>query len=236
MHPDNFSYVQSQTLAQALERQFADHEQEKERLERKLRDLQQRIDQQESLIALAQQAENVLQNWDQMPLIEKRAVAQVFIERIVVTQTDKYRVADVEIRWRDESVDEFVLPWSAKTWTLWLPAEVETLRQLIEQKATQEEISAALPNRNWRAIRIKAYEIIGKRSFHISPKPIRDDETYADYIERMERTGWKQPRKAGPRWVEEEIEMLENMLDEGATQLDLCAALPHSVAPQDSVE
>jgi len=224
---DNFSYVQSQTLAQALERQFADHEQEKERLERKLHDLQQRIDQQESLIALAQQAENVLQNWDQMPLIEKRAVAQVFIERIVVTQTDKYRVADVEIRWRDESVDEFVLPWSAKSWTLWLPAEVETLRKLIEQKATQEEISAALPNRNWRAIRIKAYEIIGKRSFHISPKPIREDETYADYIERMERADWKQPRKTGSRWVEEEIEMLENMLDEGATQLDLCAALPH---------
>ena len=56
----------------------------------------------------------------------KRAVAQVFIERIAVTQTEKYRVADVEIHWRDESIDKFVLPWSAKTWTLWLPKEVET--------------------------------------------------------------------------------------------------------------
>ncbi|MAU09023.1 MAG: hypothetical protein CL607_04315 [Anaerolineaceae bacterium] len=224
---DNFSYVQSQSMAQALERQFAEHEQEKSRLERKLNDLEQRIDQQESLIALAQKAENVLQNWDQMGLIERRAVAQVFIERIVVTQTEKYRVADVEIYWRDESVDDFVLPWSAKTWTLWLPVEVETLQELIEQKATQEEISAALPNRNWRAIRIKAYEIVGKRSFHISPKPIRDEETYADYVERMEKTGWKHPRKAGSRWVEDEIEMLESMLNEGAEQLELCAALPH---------
>ena len=101
------------------------------------------------------------------------------------------------------------------------------MQKLIEQKAAQEEILAALPNRNWRAIRIKAYEIIGKRSFQLSPKPIREDEAYADYIERMERTGWKQPRKSGPRWVEEEIEMLRNMLDEGATQLDLCAALPY---------
>jgi hypothetical protein len=224
---DNFSYVESQTLAKALERQFADLEKEKERLEKKLHDLQQRIDQQELLIALAQRAENVLQNWDQMPLIEKRAIVRVFVERIVVTQTDKYRVADVEVRWRDESVDELVLPWSAKTWTLWLPTEVETLRALIVQKATQEEIAAALPNRNWRAIRIKAYEIINKRSFRISPKPIRDDETYADYIERMKRTGWKQPRKTGSRWAEDEIETLEMMLDEGAIQLDLCAALPH---------
>lgn len=224
---NNFAYVQSKTLAQALEQQFEAHEQEKARLERKLANLHNRIKQQDELIELAQQAENVLEKWGQMALSEKRAVAQVFIKRIVVTQAEKYRVADVEIHWRDESIDDFLLPWSAKTWTLWLPAEVETLRELIEQKATQEEISAALPTRNWRAIRIKAYEIIDKRSFHISPKPIREDETYADYIERMERTGWKHPRKAGPRWVEEEIEILENMLDEGASQLELCAALPH---------
>jgi transposase len=162
-----------------------------------------------------------------MGLTEKRAVSQVFIERIVVTQTEKYRVADVQIRWRDESVDEFVLPWSAKTWTLWLPEEVETLSRLIEVKASQEAIAAALPNRNWRAIRIKAYEIVGKRSFHISPKPIRDEETYADYLERMEKTGWKHPRKAGPRWIQEEVKALEDLLNEGATQLELCAALPH---------
>jgi DNA invertase Pin-like site-specific DNA recombinase len=224
---DNFAYVQSKSFAQALEQQFEDHEREKARLERKLSDLYHRMEQQDALIALAKQAENVLKHWDKMGLIEKRAVAQVFIERIVVTQTEKYRVADVEIHWRDESIDTFVLPWSAKTWTLWLPEEVETLTQLIEAKATQEEISAALPSRNWRAIRIKAYEIVGKRSFQISPKPIREDETYADYLERMEQTGWKHPRKSGSRWIQEEIDKMENMLDQGASQLELCAALPH---------
>lgn len=101
------------------------------------------------------------------------------------------------------------------------------MRQLIENKATQEEMSAALPNRNWRAIRIKAYEIVRKRSFHISPKPIREEETYADYIERMERTGWQRPRRSGSRWIQEEIETLESLLDQGATQPELCAALPH---------
>lgn len=194
---DNFAYVQSKTLAQALERQFEAHEQEKARLEHKLADLQHRIKQQDELIELAQQAENVLENWDRMDLTEKRVVAQIFIERIVVTQTAKYRVADVQIRWRDESVDEFILPWSAKTWTLWLPEEVNTLTRLVEDKASQESIAAALPDRNWRAIRIKAYEIVGRRFFHISPKPIRDEETYSDYLERMEKTGWQNPRKTG---------------------------------------
>ena len=224
---ENFAYVQSKSFALALEQQYQDHEREKVHLERKLSHLHRREEQQDTLIALAKQAENVLNQWDQIGLIEKRAFVQVFIKRIVVTQTEKHRVADVEIHWQDENVDKVVLPWSATTWTLWLPEEVETLQKLIEQKAAQEEISAALPNRNWRAIRIKAYEIIGKRSFQISPKPIREDETYAAYIERMERTGWKHPRKAGSRWVEEEIEMLKNMLDEGATQLDFCAVLPH---------
>lgn len=224
---DNFSYVQSKTLTQALEKQFADHEQEKARLESKLKGIHQRIEEWESLIALAQRADNVLQNWDNMDLIEKRAIAQVFIECIIVTQTEKYRVANVEIRWKDNSKDEFVLPWSAKTWTLWLPTEVNTLRELIQQQATQEEISAALPKRNWRAIRIKAYEIIGKRSFKISPKPIREDETYSDYLERMEQTDWTHPRNTGSRWVPQEVEMLQNMLENGASQLEVCAALPH---------
>ena len=87
-------------------------------------------------------------------------------------------------------------------------------------------MSAALPNRNWRAIRIKIYEIIGKRSFYISPKPIRDEETYADYIERMERTGWKQPRKSGSRWIEEEIDHLEKLLDEAQTRSNYALPSP----------
>ena len=81
---DNFSYVQSKTLLKALEQEFSNYEQEKERLEAKLIALQGRMDQQETLIDLAKQAENVLENWGQMDSSERRAIAQVFIERIVV--------------------------------------------------------------------------------------------------------------------------------------------------------
>lgn len=223
---DSFAYVQSKTLAQALELQFEALEQEKARLVEKLNDLNLRIQHQDGLVALAQQADNVLQNWSHMPLIEKQGVAEVFIERIVVSQTDKHRVADLLIHWRDESIDELVLPWSAKTWTVWLPEEVSALKKLIEEEASQEQISYALPNRNWRAIRIKAYEIIGKRSFHISPKPIREDEKYADYQNRLNKTNG-QGKHSSSRWVEKELTTLANLLDAGVNQVQICAAIPH---------
>lgn len=43
----------------------------------------------------------------------------------------------------------------------------------------------------------------------------------------MEKMGWQQPRKTGSRWTEDEITEIEQMLNEDATQLELCAALPH---------
>jgi hypothetical protein len=131
---------------------------------------------------LAHQAENVLANWHQMSLKDQRIVAHAFIVRIVVTPTGKHRVADVEIQWRDENTNTFVLPYRADKWTLWIPEEVERLTELLERQATQVEMAQALPERNWRAIRIKIYEIIDTRSFHIAPKVICDEETYAAYL------------------------------------------------------
>jgi DNA invertase Pin-like site-specific DNA recombinase len=224
---DNFSYVQSKTLAQALERQFSDYEQEKVRLERKLCDIQQRIDQQESLVELAHQVENVLHQWQELGLMEKRGVAQMFIERIVVTLTAKHRVAEVKIHWHDDSTDTLMLPYRSDIWELWSPEEVERLRQLIQKEAEQVAIAAALPKRNWQAIRIKAYEILGERKFHISPKPIRDEETFADYQVRLERDGNQANRTSGNRWRKDELELLAQVIERGATQLEIAAALPH---------
>ena len=224
---DNFSYVQSKTLLKALEQEFSNYEQEKVRLEEKLITLQQHMDQQETLIDLAKQAENVLENWGQMDSSERRAIAQVFIERIVVTQVGKHRVANVCIYWRDNSTDEFTLPYRSDTWELWNPEEIEKLRQLIKENADQVQIAAALPNRNWRAIRIKAYEILGERKFHISPKPIRDKETFKDYEIRIVRDGSEANRTSGNRWTSKELEALKEAIENGVTQLEMAAALPH---------
>lgn len=166
----NFSYVQTPTLFQALEQEYQSYEQEEIRLQNKLATLERRVQRQEALMHLARQAENVLANWHQMNLKDQRTVVHAFIVRIVVTPTGKHRVANVEIQWRDESTNKFVLPYRADKWTLWIPEEVERLTELLERQATQVEMAQTLPERNWRAIRIKIYEIIGTRSFHIAPK------------------------------------------------------------------
>jgi hypothetical protein len=224
----NFSQVTIPSLLQALEQEYTNHEKEKHRLEGKLATLDQRAAQQKALADLAKQVDNVLTNWDKLGVDERRVVARAFITRIVVTPRGKNKVVDVEIEWRDNSFYEFVLPYRSDTWMLWLPSEIDMLKKLLESDATQVEIAAALPTRNWRAIRIKIYEIIGFRRFHISPKPIRDAETYEDYLKRVERDGDKVAnRTSGNRWRDDELEILAERLDAGATQLEIAAALPN---------
>lgn len=222
----NFSQISSVTLLRELERQYADYEIEQKRLEQKLEVLKQRAKHQDELINLARQVEHVLAHWSEMSLDDQQAVARVFIERIIVTPTGARRVADVEICWRDNTSDKFVMPYRADKWVLWMPQEVKALETLIGQKASQIEISAALPNRNWHAIRIKAYEIIGKRNFQISPKPIRDEEKYEDYLARLERDGTRANRTSGNRWTKDELDVLQELLSQRATQLEIAAALP----------
>jgi hypothetical protein len=222
----NMSFVQSEAFLQASEIEYSNHAQEKARLESKLADLEQREQYQDGLVALAKQARRVLEAWDEMDVDMKQAVAQGFISRIIVTPIGKYKVVNVEICWRDNTSDSIHVAYRADGSTIWFPWEVETLTELIDQNADQVTMAAALPDRNWHAIRLKAYEIIGKRNFHISPKPIRDEEKYGDYLARLERDGEKANRTSGNRWRNDELEVLNELLDRGATQLEISAALP----------
>lgn len=118
------------------------------------------------------------------------------------------------------------MPARADKWVIWTLQEAEILKQLIQSHASQIEIAAALPDRNWRAIRTKAYEIVGLRVFNISPKPIQEGETYPQYLKRVENTTGKLPVNRS-HWVPEEMTLLEKLLDAGATQLEIAAALPY---------
>ncbi|MBK9745994.1 MAG: recombinase family protein [Chloroflexi bacterium] len=223
----NMSYIQSPTLSQAMEHEFHRFEAEQGRLRQKLDALERRVQRQEALMHLAKQAENVLANWYKMSLKDQRTVAHAFIVRIVVTPTGKHRVADVEIQWRDDSTDTFVLPYRSDKWTLWTPTEIESLTELLKRNATQVEIAQALPDRNWCAIRIKVREITGERSFCVAPKLIHDKETYAAFFERLERKEKSQRHTGSSRWLEAEMNKLDELLTAGATQLEIAAALPY---------
>lgn len=223
---NNTSFIQSQSFLEALEREHTNLSEEKARLENKLADLTIRENQQDSLMALAKQAQNILASWNELDIDIKRNVAQSFISRIVITTIGKHKPVIAEILWKDNTSDTVHIAYRLDGSITWFTEEVETLTHLIDEKADQVTIAAALPERNWRAIRLKAYEIVGKRSFQISPKPIREDETYPQYVERIEKIDGKLPPNRS-RWVPEEIELLEVLLNKGATQLEIATALPH---------
>jgi len=223
---NNFSVVKSQRLLETLEAEFSNYERDKESTKRKIEKLKERASKQDSLIRLAKQAETVLSSWDKMGIMEKQGVAKLFIERVVVAKPNDERVVNVKIHWNDGSTNEFTLPYRSKTWILWKPEEVEALKKVLEgEHVTQVDICSALPKRNWRAIRIKTLEVLNVKSYTISPKPIRDSETYENYIDRIER-GDNPINTWGNRWTEEEVTALKEALDNRATQLEIAAALP----------
>lgn len=224
---NNTSFLQSQSFLEALEHEYTGLSEEKAQLESKLESLALREQQQDSLIASAHQAQHILASWDELDIDTKRTVAQSFIARVVASPLGKHRPLKVEIFWKDETSDTVHVAYRTDESIIWYDEEVDLLTQLIEEQADQLTIAYALPNRNWHAIRLKAYEIIGKRNFHISPKPIRDEEKYEDYLARVERDGEaKANRTSGNRWRKDEIAELERLLDSQATQLEIAAALP----------
>ncbi|NWF67494.1 MAG: hypothetical protein HXY40_00270 [Chloroflexi bacterium] len=72
----------------------------------------------------------------------------------------------------------------------------------------------------------KIYEITGTRSFHIAPKVIRDEETYAAYLRRLERKEKSQRHTGSARWQESQMNKLPEVRISGAAQLEIAAALP----------
>jgi hypothetical protein len=223
---NNTSFIQSQSFLEALEREYTNLSEEKARLESKLANLAAREKQQDSLMELAKQVQYILASWDELDIDTKRNVAQSFISRIVITTIGKHKPVIAEILWKDNTSDTVHIAYRLDESITWFAEEVETLTALIDEQADQVTIAAALPNRNWHAIRLKAYEIIGKRNFHISPKPIRDEEKYEDYLARLERDGEKANRTSGNRWTKDELEVLEELVAQRATQLEIAAALP----------
>lgn len=223
---NNTSFIQSQSFLEALEREYTNLGEEKARLENKLADLSSRESQQDSLMEMAKQVQHILASWNDLDIDTKRSVAQSFISRIVITTTGKHKPVIAEIIWKDNTSDTVHIAYRLDASITWFAEEVETLTRFIDEGADQITIAASLPNRNWHAIRLKAYEIIGKRNFHISPKPIRDEEKYEDYLARLERDGEKANRTSGNRWTTDELEVLEELIAQRATQLEIAAALP----------
>lgn len=76
------------------------------------------------------------------------------------------------------------------------------------------------------AIRNLVWRHRGADSLTFDEKPIRDTETYEEYLKRIS-SGVIQPAGSGDRWSPSEEHSLNEMVDNDATQVELAEAFPN---------
>ncbi len=127
-----------------------------------------------------------LENWERLNDEEKRAIINAFVFCVEATPT-KGQGLHLKVRWRDNGFDELHLRRQSRTGLFWTPDEIERLHTLVASGAGQIEIASAFPDRIWKVIKGKyKRDMEGKASLKLRPKPIRDRETYGDYLARSQ--------------------------------------------------
>lgn len=180
----SLSTLTNPAMIAAAEKNYEDAQAEIDRLQSELATDTDNISQINRLKKIRKNCGEVLEKWDTMTRDEKREVLLAFIHRIEATPVDGHGLHLV-IRWKDSRSNEITLPRQSTTGTQWLPYEMEELLSLVNSGSEQIQIARAFPHRKWEMIRDKFYRITGDRMRKFVPKPIKDTETYFDYLERI---------------------------------------------------
>jgi len=215
--------LDEEDMIRGAQQQYRDAKTEHARLSSALEHAEDEKAKFEAVIALKENIGPALENWEQMKRDEQISVLRAFIQRIEATAIDDNGL-QLAVLWRDGSRDETLVVRECNGRD-WLRSELEQLFQLIESGASQIEISAAFPDRTWDQIRRRYCKERGVGALKVKPKPIKDAETYEMYLERCKAP---KPTRAGDgdRWSDEDVQHLLELLDSGATAVELAAAFP----------
>lgn len=213
-------------MIRTVEQNFEDAQAEYNRLTRELDSADREQQELDALKDLRESCGPALENWDSLTRNEQRVVANAFITRIEATPVEEHGL-QLDIVWRDGSIDSKILPRQSTTGTQWLPSEVETLREMMEDGASQVEIASTFPHRTWDQIRNKLYGVVGVGDYHFEVTPIRGDEDYQAFLDRTSGNTMPYQAGSGDRWKAPAIRRLNDMLDDGATKLELLEAFPY---------
>lgn len=170
-------------MIQAAERRYEHAKVEYDRLSKEIQKTDNELIKLETLNDLRDEYSPAIENMQNMTRDEIRIILRAFIIHIEASPVENHGLHLV-IKWKDRSVDEILLPRQATTGICWLSWETERLLELIESNASQIEIAKEFPTRKWTMIRDKVSRISGCGSLKPKPKPIKDQETYMDYLTR----------------------------------------------------
>jgi DNA invertase Pin-like site-specific DNA recombinase len=213
-------------MIKRAEERFSEAEKEYQRLNSDVMSAAAEMAQFESITNLREVSTQALSGWDAMTQAEKLIVIQSFILKVMVTPQDGQEL-DICVHWRDGSSDAIRLGRSGTTYNTWLKSQEERLFALVDEGASQVEICAVFPYRKWGAIRHKVWSERGAASLQLSPLPIRDEETYTDYLKRTTSLDTSYKARSGERWNQKDLDTLKMMVKSGATQIEIAQAFPH---------
>ena len=170
-------------MIQAVQQRFEDAQVEYNRLQADLSSIDLEAKQLEQIYSLKDTCGPLLENWPNMTRSEKRRVLTAFIDRIEAMPVEGHGLHLV-ICWKDKKSSEITLPRQATIGNNWLPEQVELLFELVRTEASQIEIAREFPERKWQYIKGKYRKSGGGSEINRRPKPIKDVESYYDYLER----------------------------------------------------
>ncbi|MCA0457148.1 MAG: recombinase family protein [Chloroflexi bacterium] len=212
-------------LIKDVELRYANTKQEIVRVQADIAALHANNSQLTILYTLRDTYEPTIEQWPSMNLEAKRVILQAFLSHIAAEPFDKHGLRLVA-HWRDNTCDALFIPRLPTKGDGFSFEETDRIAALLEARASQVEIAEALPDRKWKPIRDKIFRMFGKEAAVFTPKPIRDFETYNDYIERVGAAN-DTDDKARHIWRNTELQLLTELLEAGATKMDIAQAFPY---------
>ena len=177
----------------------------------------------DAILALKDNCGPALDNWPNLTHGEKVNIIRAFIRQIEATAIDDNGL-ELDIMWRDDSHDKVLVVRQTNGTDGWLQSDVMLLRHLVDGGASQIEIAAAFPARRWEHIRRRYSEERPNSRLYFDPQPIQYLESYQMYLKRIGQE--KKKATSGDRWATEDEKLLLELLDMGATQVQISFASP----------
>jgi hypothetical protein len=216
--------VTNQDMIRKIQQRYEDAEIEQQRLVAEIAATDEKANYLQAIQALQRNWKRALETWSQMTHEEKRVAFHAFIKRIEAKQIEKGGL-HLTIHWLDNSKDKLTV-YRGYGSTSWTPPENSQLLGLIEAGSSQVDICKAFPDRTWRAIYDKLRAGNKHREINSKPTPVKWDETYNQYLNRI-YSNTSAKAESGERWATEDIEQLANLLKNHAGELEIAATFPN---------
>lgn len=212
-------------MIHAIEKRYEDAQEEHSRLSQALYKAEDEGSKLEMLSALKRDFSLVLEQWDSYSFEQKQGILHMLITRIEATPNESHDLALV-VYWLDGSVDHTVVEYRTAKGTTWRRRETERLLELLDAGATQIEIAREFPERNWGDIYKHLYFLRGSAAHVFSALPIKYKESYTMYLERIAQNPTIHRARGGTVWIEKDKALLLELLDGGASRIELAEAFP----------